>query len=62
MDDIRMRWIGEKSKKRKWNYFANLAVGKMINWPLPQSLLNGREGFGNSGCGGDGGMVFWVCR
>lgn len=38
--------------------FANFSVGKMINWPFPQRLLNGRTGFGNSGCGGDGGRVF----
>lgn len=38
--------------------FANLSVGKTINWSFPQRLLNGRTGFGNSGCGGDGGRVF----
>lgn len=27
--------------------FANLSVGKVINWPFPQHLLNGRTGFGN---------------
>lgn len=47
---------------KKWDMemesFALLAVGKVLSWLSPQSLFNSREGFSNSGCGGDGGKVF----
>lgn len=61
MDNIRRHWVGEKKKQEVVvELFANRSVGKAINWPFPPSLLSGGEGFGNSGCGAEGGRVFWA--
>lgn len=62
MDNVRVVELGKKGRDGSGIILLILQLAKMINWPFPLSLLNGREGFGNSVCGGEGGRVFWVCR
>ena len=54
--------LGKKGRNRSGIILLILQLAKMINWPFPPSLLNGREGFGNCVSGGAGGRVFWVYR
>ena len=62
MDNVRVVELGKKGRNGSGIILLILQLAKMINWPFPLSLLNGREGFGNSVCGGEGRRVFWVCR
>ena len=52
MDNVRVVELGEKGRNGNGIILLILQLAKMINWPFPPSLLNGREGFGTL-CGGE---------